>query len=241
MITIFRSLKNQCKSTFNGWKSKFHTDNVFCYICQETDTDDASFTELKCKHTVHKECLYRQLGQLMNSERGDILSLGIIQCGICKTWIKARCLTLAQKDAIENFKQFHFHCERVKNNYVRPESDPHRLYYFRCYICYKLSNGAMTDCNDQSNVHERNLADNLCFNCQSKCPFHESSYLVYKCRFCCDVATWDCTQIGKLCNDCHLFRAFYAKPCICNNEHFPNGSLFPVVLSCAACTSSNYV
>lgn len=66
------------------------------------------------------------------------------------------------------------------------------------------------------------------------CRVHGRSYIEYKCRFCCRVATWFCWGDTHFCDACHAISSTVAaQPCTCGKPHPPNGKEH--ALGCAIC------
>lgn len=233
---VLKLLDRWIESVQLKWSVRKHKEDseITCYVCQEPDSYE--LTRLKCKHYIHKECLQTQIAKCRNLENGEIIDLFLSQCGVCKQFIRSRFLEPNETEWIVKLAKHHAYYERLRLS-PRPDRDPDKFFYYKCYTCGKLTAGAYTNCLDNVEFDENfltNKRNNLCFRCKFSCPDHADKFLVYKCRYCCDLATFNCTNVGYLCKRCHNeIPPRTLKPCSCQISHEPNGSLFPALLGCA--------
>jgi len=70
---------------------------------------------------------------------------------------------------------------------------------------------------------------------------HDPSFVEWKCKYCCSVASWFCWGTTHMCDRCHDDVARRPKPCLgpgaCEfaNRHPPNGSSTPFCFGCSLC------
>jgi len=90
------------------------------------------------------------------------------------------------------------------------------LYKFSYYLCYKCENPyftGMVDCVFEADQEEEKLQKDqlLCSECRdlsniegiTECEYHGREYIVWKCRFCCNVSKFFCWGTTHFCKDCH--------------------------------------
>ncbi|GLI67902.1 hypothetical protein VaNZ11_012227 [Volvox africanus] len=100
-----------------------------------------------------------------------------------------------------------------------------RLMFYKCSKCVKVYYGGQRTCgaavqeerqparqNDAAAPVEESGAGNdqllLCGECcalaaGTDCPRHGTSYIEWKCRYCCSLATWFCFGTTHMCESCH--------------------------------------
>lgn len=188
-----------------------------CWICKESS--DITTQKLACGHTIHRGCLKDQLHAIEQWEGGTTLPVGLVQCGLCRSWL-SRTRTAGHLNAL--YKRF-----RYLAKYRTPSEE-----IAKCKDCRKLITVAKTNCSDENQVN-----DIVCRGCAIKCPTHGQDHVIYKCRFCCSPAVWRCNSIGLLCQSCHNTSPRDPKPCDCGLPHPTNGSFELHMLSCALCSS----
>lgn len=137
--------------------------------------------------------------------------------------------------------------------------------FFLCYHCGKNYFGGMKACqaNDHHEDDEEEVEENriqreeeikrghVCVTCKSermkknwptKCPKHGDSFIVFKCRYCCNIANWFCFGTTHFCERCHSqYPNMKVHPCKglpeCDGLHVENGEGEEAeqCLGCALC------
>lgn len=90
----------------------------------------------------------------------------------------------------------------------------HRCSFYLCHGCDKPYFGGLIDCEQEINAAEqaeRRKEDLLCQDClikelgvgEQNCEEHGTSFIDWKCMFCCSVAVFKCFGIAYMCNECH--------------------------------------
>ena len=92
-----------------------------------------------------------------------------------------------------------------------------KLSYYMCYECGKPYFAGLRDCRggpdeDNNNPNkEYNKKDLICgahvnvagVAGKTNCPKHGKDFIEYKCKFCCQIASWFCWGTTHFCEDCH--------------------------------------
>merc|ERR1712000_560100 len=71
--------------------------------------------------------------------------------------------------------------------------------FYECSKCTSLYFGGLHECGEQVEVPQSEL---ICGGCRG-CKIHGSDHMIYKCRFCCSVATYFCFGHTHFCTPCH--------------------------------------
>ncbi|ETO26415.1 hypothetical protein RFI_10722, partial [Reticulomyxa filosa] len=86
-----------------------------------------------------------------------------------------------------------------------------RYAFYCCFVCKKPYYGGLGRCAD--GLHEMNPSDFICPACSGigldSCSVHGRDYMIYKCRFCCSVASYFCWGTTHFCPDCHKLSALF--------------------------------
>jgi E3 ubiquitin-protein ligase MYCBP2 len=130
-----------------------------------------------------------------------------------------------------------------------------RYAFYNCHICKKPYYGGLANCRDiAQGLH---ASDFVCPACSGigmdSCQIHGRDYMLYKCKFCCSVATYFCWGTTHFCINCHrkqenhdfmttksrsdLAQCPDANACPLKVEHPPNGEEFS--LGCSLCRGSD--
>lgn len=209
---------------FNKLKNKeFINRSTPCYIC--LDDNDGKHIILKCKHGVHANCLETQVRHIKTVGQ---IPAKFGQCGICSTWIQTKKLTHDLHSDVKELRRYYELWGKGKHSRV-----------YRCYICANLFHEKKPRCADD--IQEATPSTIRCMKCVNLCDKHGDEYLVYKCRFCCKIATYHCGNGNHMCNECHEIQT--PKPCIgilggCIGDHITNGE-GSQCYGCAMCTSNS--
>uniref|UniRef100_A0A7S4II00 RING-type domain-containing protein n=1 Tax=Vannella robusta TaxID=1487602 RepID=A0A7S4II00_9EUKA len=246
------------------------TSEDLCAICWVEELGEHPCLKLTCGHIFHAHCIKDKLKHRW--EAGAAVSLTFLECPLCKApihWpavcqphvndlrelkemradLKIRCLEqLKQIELPEEFKG-------VTDDEKLFDYAMHKLNFYECFKCKSFYYGGKKECDQQVEEDEEKLVlkpeELVCGGCRGSCEIHGSEQMVYKCRFCCSVASYFCFGHTHFCPECH------AKPwdivsqnnyqfivgnlkacegpdtCPLGVEHPPNGEEF--VLGCAYC------
>lgn len=219
---LVRDLKNKW-ILHHERKDRQTNEETRCYICLE---NERKLAKLSCSHHVHKDCLHTQVGHL--SSKGVIILPKHGQCGLCGNWIKNKHLSgIHFRSLITELKQV---CGDVPQEILSQQ----RVY--RCYYCGVLFKEAKLACVEEDE-EIINPAMVRCTRCKDHCHIHGDDSLSYKCRFCCNAATFQCGFGNHMCTICHEDQI--AKPCVgesggCDGNHPENGTV-SVCYGCTMC------
>lgn len=92
-----------------------------------------------------------------------------------------------------------------------------RLSYYMCYQCKKPYFAGLRECGDGPNVDNNNPnreydpKDLICgahtfmagVAGVQECKLHGKEFIEYKCKYCCNIASWFCWGTTHFCEDCH--------------------------------------
>jgi hypothetical protein len=220
-------------------KEKVDVDEIStCFICQHTNTN----LKLSCGHFVHDDCLQMQLSHLSNN--GAMLLKAYAQC-FCTAWISSKNLRIRNDHGkYEKFKLKMVTSKKLKqfqDYVVRTLPRYPTASFFRCYICNELYSLRESGPCDAKAIPES--SEIRCSKCKDLCVLHGEKFLLHKCQFCCDFATFKCFGYTYTCGICqieyfgHGFQApkrTIPKPCICKRHHPVNG-----ITHCYGCVICN--
>lgn len=140
-----------------------------------------------------------------------------------------------------------------------------KLSYYMCYECKKPYFAGLRDCrggpNDDNNPNRQYDPKDLICGAHANiagvagkttCPKHGKDFIEYKCKFCCNIASWYCWGTTHFCEDCHSrqckgdYISKYSRDKLpkCQGEskcglrikHPPNGEEY--ALGCSICRNS---
>jgi hypothetical protein len=143
----------------------------------------------------------------------------------------------------------------------------HKTSYYMCYECNKPYFAGLRECrggpNDDNNPN-RNDYDPKDLICgahaniagvagKTECEKHGKEFIEYKCKYCCNIASWFCWGTTHFCEDCHArqckgdYVSKYAKDklpkcsgpskCVLKVKHPENGEEF--ALGCSVCRNNS--
>ena len=108
--------------------------------------------------------------------------------------------------------------ERVAIEGLDPSFAMKKLAFYQCFKCKIPYYGGLRDCaaaireqEEEEKVPEFKPEDYVCSLCQSfgegagktHCEKHGDRGIMYKCRYCCEVAIWHCFGTTHFCEPCH--------------------------------------
>jgi len=229
---------------------KGQTGEDYCNICWVEDLKSAPSIQLKCGHLFHYQCVENQLTKRWHTTN---INFGFCDCPLCSRWIEHPSLThlmdpilLLYEDiktkAIQRLKfQNLENAKEIVNEgeifYKNPMGYAlKRFCYYPCFKCKKPYFGGERACNAELLVNNNfNLSELLCGACSAgdnkqSCLKHGVEYIVWKCKFCCQIACWFCWGNTHFCEDCHKQAVKISQTprdqlpkCNCQVEHPPNG------------------
>eukprot|EP00276_Gloeochaete_wittrockiana_P006640 CAMPEP_0184650452 /NCGR_PEP_ID=MMETSP0308-20130426/7975_1 /TAXON_ID=38269 /ORGANISM="Gloeochaete witrockiana, Strain SAG 46.84" /LENGTH=691 /DNA_ID=CAMNT_0027083973 /DNA_START=100 /DNA_END=2172 /DNA_ORIENTATION=+ len=186
----------------------------FCNICWTEGLCNAPCIILSCGHAFHFSCTSDRLKKRWTGVR---IVFTFLNCPLCNGKMDHPSLRdligpidqlqAKIKDMAAERLQFEdlLKCKEVTDPQSRFHNDPasyamHRYAYFPCYKCQKPYFAGQAGCMAGAQMEvldESTRKDMLCGACssngtQDKCPKHGADYIEYKCKFCCNVASFFC-------------------------------------------------
>lgn len=226
----------------------------FCAICGVDALRRFPLVSIRgCNHVFHQKCLQERFQKSSNP-----ISLNFYCCPLCNVDINygvddglLRKFDALKGDLLQRIPPI---LEEYKIDLSMAEDDPKyvheglkKLNFYSCFKCKSVYFGGLHECGEQIVLPDEEM---ICGGCRG-CDIHGSDHMIYKCRFCCDVATYFCFGHTHFCTPCHdnawgfvhgAFNNFLkskAKPCggpgkcPLDGVHAPNGEEF--VIGCGAC------
>lgn len=230
----------------------------FCGICFVEGLGQAPCIRLSCSHTFHYQCVLNKIKQGPPTMR---ITFGYLECPLCKAPMDHKNIKDITKPDFELKKTLEEKArERLKRENLEKDArlvDPaSRFYqkpveyataifaYYRCFKCNKPYFGGRRDCENNADGEKRPKEEFVCFDCsdlpaiECKVEAHKE-YHLWKCRFCCKLATWFCWGTTHFCDYCHSHepwaRAKWDRSkftpckggdsCAVKKAHAPNGEL----------------
>lgn len=193
-----------------------------CVICYN-ELGNAPYLVLSCIHSFHYVCFD---ARLKAGPSGSRIDFDFTRCPLCKSraahadfavLIKSyremeECVTdLAYErlvyEGLENDPQ-------IVNKDGRFYKDPRgfamdHYSFFKCYECKAPYFAGARECgpagDDDEKVDEKELICPKCSQVESQksCKVHGDSWIAYKCKYCCSVASFHCWSNCHFCVNCH--------------------------------------
>jgi len=245
------------KSGFEGADGD-QSGGDFCPICWTDELRSSPCLKLKCGHLIHYDCL---LQKIRAGWPGARITFGFLGCPVCKQQIshplldnEMRSILTLKKEieekAMARLKDTHReNCSEIVSPgskfYQRPlDYAMHYFSYFMCYKCKKPYFGGVYACGENAGGDfdpKELLCPQCCpFTIQTVCPKHGQEYIEWKCKFCCNVASFFCWGTTHFCEECHKRPGEVTRTprdklpkCKCGIKHPPNGEEF--CLGCSLC------
>ena len=194
----------------------------YCHICFSEELQCGPCVQLKCGHIFHAHCVGKILESRWNSPH---ISFSYLQCPLCRQQIehsyfspqlelasklydevRKRALMRAEYEKLTDSKEL---SEEGSRFFGDLEGYALSIYaYYECHLCKQPYYGGLQRCEagDGGGIGRRE--DMICPGCQpgaaeQNCAKHGSSFLEYKCRFCCSTAVFFCFGTTHFCDSCH--------------------------------------
>jgi len=237
----------------------------YCAICFTEELSEAPCIELDCQHIFHFSCLVARLDMKQYYD-SPAVNLNHARCPLCSERISVSHSPLldAQLRPIQALqRELEVQClVQLKEEGELEIPDKTMTYalkryaFYYCNICKTPYHGGMAQCRDVA--AGLNSSDFVCSPCsgigREKCKVHGKDYMVYKCKFCCAVATYFCWGNTHFCVDCHkrqenhdfmttkakkdLMQCPGPEKCPLGIEHPPNGEEFSI--GCSLCRGTEF-
>lgn len=195
--------------------SKFEDASEECIICLSSFDDDSSaeVITLTCGHRYHLECVKAQLRHAKPNPSMRLIFSGC-RCAKCNAFCDHPALSnLTRQTDLLRAKVDRLIEEQLQlGSNINPElleSGRRTLAYYLCTYCREPYFGGTIECADTAQGELSPGEDRLCPKCspktQTKCanPALHRAYHVWKCRYCCNVASHVCYGTVHFCSACH--------------------------------------
>eukprot|EP00457_Paulinella_chromatophora_P001875 gb/GEZN01001877.1/.p1 GENE.gb/GEZN01001877.1/~~gb/GEZN01001877.1/.p1 ORF type:complete len:775 (-),score=116.06 gb/GEZN01001877.1/:289-2613(-) len=244
----------------------------YCSICGGEKLQEAPSIQLKCKHIFHSKCVAAKLEKKWPGAR---IHFGFLECPLCKKDISHPSLNKitgplvklkkkVSEKALEQLSLEHMENDPKLVNpdgkyYQKPQAFAlDRFAFYPCAKCKLPYFGGMRKCeeagapSDEKYNPEHLVCGSCCAGANVKsCAVeaHKKQYIEYKCKFCCNLASWFCWGNTHFCDHCHkrqengdyvsrkkqheLPKCPGPQKCVLGIEHPPNGEEF--ALGCSLC------
>lgn len=207
--------------------SSFTDESTECAICFESLDGGEETLTLTCGHRWHTSCLKQQLQHALPSKSQRLLFSGC-RCAKCNVFcdhpelnhLTRRTDALREKvdalveeqlkadvpHAFERARQQQKHDRHAKSKLL---DEGRRNYaFYLCGGCDEPYFGGTVECADEQEGELTASEDRLCQSCSPKsqeiCQFVEhGAYHVWKCRYCCNPASFVCYGNVHFCKPCH--------------------------------------
>jgi E3 ubiquitin-protein ligase MYCBP2 len=242
----------------------------FCNICWVESIGQAPALKLKCGHIFHESCLVERLQKKWSGAR---INFGFLKCPLCKKQIAHPSLEATLKPYLKLLQDVEAKAlQRLKFEGLDKDpniTDPNAKYYgqpaayaldrFAYYPCFKCNRpyfGGRRACEEAARDEDEKFdpKELVCGSCAANseaqnCKVHGREFIEYKCKWCCEVASFFCWGTTHFCVSCHkrqeqgdyLTKKKRSELPVCQGpgkcklggKHPPNGEEF--ALGCAIC------
>eukprot|EP01083_Nonionella_stella_P095741 268877_1 len=201
--------EEQCMSCLYCNSSQGQAADDYCNICFTEELYEAPCIELDCGHIFHYECVRARL-QIEQYYDTPSVQFGYARCPLCNMRVSHNSLLSQELKLIQiayrDLEQRAFN--QLKEDQINDQNVSYamkRYAFYYCNICKKPYYGGLAQC--RNIAQGLNPSDFVCTPCsgigQNNCKLHGKDYMVYKCKFCCAVATYFCWGNTHFCIDCH--------------------------------------
>lgn len=193
-----------------GCPGNITNDDTTCPICLEAISSEAPSLRLECSHVVHVECLQEMLCTV--EWHGKMIQPAQIRCPAgCGAFIRHPVLSRGFDPLIKlaegALKAATAQALEDELDGATPALVEAKYSVYQCATCSQPFCGGLKECNVEGGGAEEKSA--VCQSCQVKggvtCRIHGSEFMVGKCNYCCEPATFNCGG-GKylFCTPCHV-------------------------------------
>lgn len=207
-----------------------------CIICYCEYEDDDPGVILDCGHQFHagclQECTKRSESYL---QTGDHITFSMAKCPAgCGMLVRH---TTAPRSAViaKRFSSIQ-EASDVELRFLPPSKTSEDLLFYSCATCEAPFFGGMRVCPRMAPEPKKDPNELVCLNCLPfKCDLHGKSFLVFQCRYCCNVATHRCFGNRFVCDRCDArWEKGEPEPIACQSDFCPYNGLHQAV-GCFAC------
>jgi hypothetical protein len=199
------------------------TADEYCSLCYTEALGAAPVLQLECGHLLHQHCIEAQIKSRWSGSR---ITFGFLECSLCRADLKHPQLEeLTAADFKLRDKVTKLSVEELVRNEgeegaqaladkAGEELGAFARRNFVVQLCKECDQPCCTGAVECGGA-EAEAADAerpgevICKSCVSlkgqaqTCEKHGTEHLLYKCRYCCNIATFECFGYGHFCADCH--------------------------------------
>ena len=236
-------------------------------MCGINRLKNSPIIRLKCSHYFHYDCVIHRLEKKWNTNE---VNLTFTKCPICNQKISASFKLYDDNQLIQEVNSFIEHMKNLIINQIQKDSLSldissdsdyfldhalRTLNFYECNLCNNIYFGGIRDCGEMDDHENHFKHEMICSSCKNYCSLHGSDHMIYKCRFCCTIASYFCFGHSHFCETCHpnAFHLLHGKnqdrlkntvpqcagkdSCPLQLDHPPNGEEFAI--GCAICKEQN--
>jgi hypothetical protein len=211
--------------------SKQSSDDL-CNICYVEELGQSACIKLfDCGHIFHFDCVKNKISSKWPGSR---ITFNFMNCPLCNVKMNHPSIDSISKEINElNEKVKEMSLLRLKFENLQNSDDiikedgkfyknetgysMYHFAYYQCYQCTKPYFGGMKRCEniERDNFDPKEL---VCGSCVAKefknikeCPTHKTEFIDFKCRYCCNIATFFCWGSTHFCDSCHKIHYLVTK------------------------------
>lgn len=184
----------------------------FCSICWVEDLRTAAVTRLGCGHVFHTDCV---ISRLVCKWGAGAINLSYASCPLCSNPLQwsgqnndiTQALRMAERLRSDLVLRAQVLIDSkivaVPDDVPASEAAAHALTkvnFYTCFQCKSAYYGGKVECGVPP--LEVAASEYICGGCIG-CKKHGDRDLIYKCKFCCSIATFFCFGNTHFCEPCH--------------------------------------
>ena len=201
----------------------------FCPLCWTESLGAAPSITLACGHTIHSHCAQEQIAR---SWPGGPITFSFMECPVCRKDMEHPQLDKSLAGHKKLREQVRLMAvEQACEEHGGPDAvelladaakEPVEAYAMRqsvfkqCWTCKSPFFFGAAHCGGgeaQAAAQEEDKEGILCKECEASsgnaetCDRHGTEALMWKCRYCCSPATYECFSYAHFCDNCHEYPA----------------------------------
>jgi hypothetical protein len=214
---------------FSKLKVQGTSAHEFCPLCWTDSLGTAPSITLGCGHTLHAHCVQQQVER---NWPGGPINFSFMECPVCRQdlthplidkdleahrklrkQVKLMAVEVAQEEhggpaAVQLLADAA--SEDIESYAVR------QSVFKQCFQCKSPFFFGAAHCGGaaaQAAAQEEDKEGIICKECEAiagveeSCDRHGTDHLMWKCRYCCSPATYECFSYAHFCHECHEFPA----------------------------------
>jgi len=160
-----------------------------CIICYCDLSEDESVT-LDCGHSFHTSCLLECTSRAeAYAEKGDHIVFQMAKCpGGCGTLVRHRIAPRSKE--ITKLSRTIAKAAQMELRFQAPTKTAEDLLFYLCHRCKKPFFGGLKICPRMNPTEAKKDPTELtCIDCAHSCKEHAHDFALFKCHYCCNIAT----------------------------------------------------